>query len=127
VLAATYWRWRLQMSEQIAQRLDAGRFGVVALYVFGSTKNGTAGPGSDIDLLVHFRGSDEQQRDLLNWLEGWSFALDEVNFLRTGYRCDGLLDVHIVTDEDIAQRSSFAVKIGALTDAARELPIGKPA
>ena len=29
-----------------------------AFYVFGSTKNATAGPASDIDLLVHFRGDD---------------------------------------------------------------------
>jgi hypothetical protein len=47
-----------------------------------------------------------------------------MNFFRTGYRCDGLLDVHLITDIDIAQRSPYAVKIGAITDAARELPIG---
>ena len=28
-----------------------------AFYVFGSTKNATAGPGSDIDMLVHFAGT----------------------------------------------------------------------
>jgi pyruvate,water dikinase len=50
-------------------------------------------------------------------------SLGEVNFLRTGYRTDNLLDVHIVTDEDIANRTSYAVKIGAVTDAARELPL----
>ena len=44
------------MAERIAAELDRERFGVVALYLFGSVKNATAGPGSDIDLLVHFRG-----------------------------------------------------------------------
>jgi hypothetical protein len=34
-----------------------------------------------------------------------------------------LLDVHIVTDEDIAQHNSYAAKIGAVTDPARELPM----
>jgi len=96
---------------------------VVAMYVFGSTKNATAGPGSDIDMIVHFRGTDEERRDLANWLEGWSMCLAEVNYLRTGYRSHGLLDVHIVTDADIAERNSFAIKIGAITDAARELPL----
>jgi hypothetical protein len=34
-----------------------------------------------------------------------------------------LLDVHLVSDEDIARKSSFAVKIGAVTDSARPLPL----
>ena len=38
----------------------------------------------------------------------------------------GLLDVHLVTDEDIARRSSYAVKIGAITDAARPLRLSPP-
>ncbi|MCX6827304.1 MAG: hypothetical protein NTV06_08595, partial [candidate division Zixibacteria bacterium] len=91
-----------------------------------STKNATAGPSSDIDILIHFRGTNAQ-RDLLEfWLEGWNLCLSEMNYLRTGYRIEKLLDVHIVTDEDIDQKSSFAVKIGAVTDAARPLPLKNP-
>ncbi len=120
-----YWHWRQQMAERIAAELDPQRFGVVAMYIFGSTKNATAGPGSDIDLLVHFRGTAAQRQELAGWLEGWGLALAEMNYLRTGYRTPGLLDVHIVTDDDIANRTSYAVKIGAITDAARPLAIGK--
>ena len=119
-----FWRWRLQFAEHIAAETDAERFGVVAMYVFGSTKNATAGPGSDIDMLVHFRGSAEQRRDLETWMEGWSLCLGEMNYLRSGYRSRDLLDVHIVTDDDIARRTSYAVKIGAVTDAARPQPLG---
>ncbi len=119
-----YWRWRRQMAERIAAELDPQRFGVAALYLFGSVKNATAGPGSDIDLLVHVRGTAAQQRELRDWLDGWSRCLAEFNYQRTGYRTEGLLDVHLVTDEDIANRTSFAVKIGAVTDAAQELPLG---
>jgi len=126
VRPSRYWRWRLEMAEHIARSLAPERFGVVALYVFGSTKNGTAGPGSDLDLLVHFRGSEAQKQDLLTWLEGWSLALAEVNYLQTGYRRKGLLDVRLLTDEDIARRDSYALKIGAVTDAARELPLARP-
>jgi len=118
-----YWRWRQGMAEQIAAEMDPGRFGVVGLYLFGSTKNGTAGPGSDIDLLVHFRGTDEQEEDLMLWLEGWSLCLDEMNYMRTGYRSGGLLDVHIVTDDDIKKKSSYAAKIDAVTDAARPMKL----
>ncbi|MBP2681699.1 MAG: phosphoenolpyruvate synthase, partial [Candidatus Krumholzibacteriota bacterium] len=121
-----HWRWRLRMAEVIAQNLDPARFGVRAFYVFGSTKNTTAGPGSDVDIIVHFTGSEEQRDALTLWLEGWSRSLAEVNYLRTGYRMDGLLDVHYVTDDDIARRTSFAAKIDAVTDAARSLPLGKP-
>jgi pyruvate,water dikinase len=116
-----HWAWRLEMAEHIASLLDAGRFGVEALYVIGSTKNATAGPQSDIDLMVHFRGTKKQRQELLLWLQGWSQCLDEINYQRTGYRSGGLLDVHIITDEDIAKKTSYAVKIGAATDAARPL------
>jgi hypothetical protein len=72
---------------------------------------------------VHLReGADHGALDL--WLDGWSRALAEMNYLRTGYRSRGLLDVHYVTDADVAAQTSFAVKIGAVTDPARELPIG---
>lgn len=119
-----FWQWRLRMAEQLALRLEPGRFGVQAMYLIGSTVNATSGPGSDIDLLIHFRGTPQQRRELSLWLEGWSLSLDEFNYLRTGYSTDGLLDIHIVTDEDIEARTSFAVKIGAVTDPAMPLPMG---
>jgi len=121
------WIWRLKISEFIASQLDQERFGVEGFYVFGSTKNATAGMKSDIDILIHFRGSETQRKSLEIWLEGWSLCLDEMNYLRTGYRIGGLLDVHVVTDEDIANKTSYAVKIGAVTDAARPLPMKKHA
>jgi hypothetical protein len=118
-----YWAWRMKMAQHIAMQIDPVRFGVRGFYVFGSTKNATAGPDSDINVLIHFSGTDEQRRQLLLWLEGWSLCLDEMNFHKTGARLGGLLDVHIVTDEDIANKSSYALKIGAVTDAARSLPL----
>ncbi len=121
-----FWRWRYHMAEKIALHLDADLFGVHKCYIFGSTKNATAGPASDIDLLIHFRGTSKQERDLTNWLEGWSLTLSEMNYLKTGYHTDGLLDVHIITDEDIKNKTSYALKIGAVTDAAKELPLTRP-
>jgi len=118
-------QWRLCMADGIAATLDATAFGVQALYLFGSVKNGSAGPASDVDLLVHFRGDRDQRRHLMDWLNGWSEALARINFMKTGYQTDGLLDVHIITDEDIAARTSYAVRIDAVTDAARPLNIAK--
>jgi len=125
--AEDHWRWRTQMARRIAAHLDPERFGVKAVYLFGSAKNATSRSGSDLDLIVHFAGDDEQKKDLTNWLEGWSLSLAESNYLRTGYRSRGLLDVHYVSDEDIAAQTSYAVKINAVTDAAQALPLGTAA
>jgi predicted nucleotidyltransferase len=116
-----FWRWRMHMAEQIAAQLEPSRFGVKGVYVMGSTLNGTAGPCSDLDLLIHFNGTPDQRGELLLWLEGWSLSLSEMNYLRTGYNTGGLLDVHLITDEDITARTSYAVKINAVTDPARPL------
>ena len=121
-----HWRWRLRMVERIAKDLDPVRFGVKSLYVFGSVKNATAGPSSDIDLLIHDNGTGRKREELDLWLEGWSQSLAEMNYLRTGYRSKGLLDVHYVTDKDIERQTSFAVKIDAITDAARPLRLSGP-
>ena len=120
-----HWRWRLNFVEEIAEQMDPVRFGVKGMYLFGSTKNATAGPQSDIDLLIHFAGTKVQRKDLLDWLEGWSLCLSHMNYLRTGHKTEGLLNVHLVTDKDIRERTSYAVKIGALTDPARPIPLRK--
>ncbi len=120
-----YWRWRFNIAEQIAAMLNPVKFGVKGFYVFGSTKNATAGPGSDIDLLIHFAGTPEQRRELESWLDGWSLCLSEINYERTGMKSERMLDIHIVTDQDIANQDSYALKISAVTDAARPLPMGR--
>jgi hypothetical protein len=75
--------------------------------------------------LLQVEPDEERRRALALWLDGWSQSLAEMNYLRTGYQTDGLLDVHYVTDADIAGGGNpFAAKIGAITDAARPLPLG---
>jgi hypothetical protein len=118
------WRWRQNSAEMLASNIYPGQFGVKGIYLFGSTKNATAGPKSDIDLLIHFNGNKVQRRELMIWLQGWSLSFSQVNYLRTGTQTDGLLDIHIVTDEDIKKRTSYALKIGATHDPARPLRMG---
>jgi len=119
-----HWKWRLDIVKKIAGYLDPARFGVKAFYVFGSVKNSTAGPESDIDILIHFNGTDQQKSDLLLWLKAWSLGISEMNHLCSGVEAGTLLDIHLVTDEDIETRSSFAVKINAVSDAALPLEMG---
>jgi pyruvate,water dikinase len=120
-----YWQWRMNIATMIASKLDPQRFGIKAMYIFGSTKNATAGPGSDIDLIIHLEDGDSSRRKMLEtWFEGWNYAISEINYQRTGYKTENILDIHYVTDEDIKNKSSFAVKIGAVTDPARPLRLG---
>jgi len=117
------WQWRYKMAEEICNRLDFEKFGVKGFYLFGSSKNATSGPASDIDIIIHFIGNSHQQESLMDWLDGWSQALAVINEQRTGHKSEGLLDVHIVTNGDIKKKTSYAVKIGAITDAARPLKV----
>lgn len=117
-----HWKWRYQVSEKIAGMMDMERFGVESIYIIGSTKTGKAGPGSDIDLLVHFRGNDMQAKELKAWMEGWGLGLSELNYCKTGYRTTGsLIDFHIITDEDMRDQTSYAAMIGSIDNAARLL------
>lgn len=107
------------MAEQLEKEMDMVGFGVKEIYLFGSTDTESAGIGSDIDLLIHFIGNQQQREDLLHWLDGYSLALAKINYLRTGHFSNqGLLDVHIVTDEDIARKDSFASRIHSVMEPA---------
>lgn len=116
-----HWRWRLKFAQLLADRLDFKRFSVKAVYVIGSTKNAEAGPASDIDLIMHFNGDVQQRRELTAWVEGWGMALSEINYFRTGYQSSNMIDLHLITDEDIRNKNSYAVMIGSVNNSARML------
>ncbi|MCK9995847.1 MAG: nucleotidyltransferase domain-containing protein [Candidatus Krumholzibacteria bacterium] len=118
-----FWRWRFRMAERMVRSMDAARFGVEAVYLYGSVKNGTAEPESDIDLLVHFRGNAKQHELLDEWFRGWSQALQEMNFSRTGIRVEEMLDITYLSDDEVASGKGLAAKINAVTDAARMLQL----
>ena len=119
------WNWRLFMAKHIAKKLEPQRFGVKDFYVFGSTKNNTATESSDINLIIHFQGDKKQRHELELWLEGWGLSLETINFLKTGLKKKGMLDVHIITDKEIKAKDPFAMKINAVTDPARKLAMKK--
>lgn len=120
--ANQHWQWRLHMAAVYARPLNPEDFGVKAVYVIGSVKNAGSGPGSDLDLIIHFAGNNQQKQRLLDYTEGWSLCLAELNRQATGIESPaGLIDLHIVTDSDISAGNSFAIKIGAHTDPARKI------
>ncbi|MGE5112532.1 MAG: nucleotidyltransferase domain-containing protein, partial [Acidobacteriaceae bacterium] len=119
--APEHWRWRQRFAERIAASIDPVRFGVEAVYLFGSTELGNAGAGSDIDLIVVCGGDAQQKRNLQVWLEGWSLCLAEISFQLYGLPSTGLLDVRFLKPEQArAEVSAFAAAGKTL----QALPLG---
>lgn len=119
--APEHWRWRHRFAERIAASIDPVRFGVQAVYLYGSTELGQAGVGSDIDLIVVCGGDARQNSDLQVWLEGWSLCLAEISFQIYGLPSNGLLDVRFMDPEQAkAEIPSFLA--GGTT--LQPLPIG---
>jgi len=100
--------WRLRMADSIAANLDPQRFGVKAVYLHGTVFNKSAGPNSDIDLLIHFKGTNEQKKDLQLWLEGWNLCLSQINYNKSGFTISKFVDYTIVTDEILQKNSYFS-------------------
>ncbi len=109
-----HWSWRMRMAEKIALQVDAKKLGVKGMYIMGSTKNSTAQAGSDIDLIILFSGTAKQKRELSIWLEGWSLCLDEINYMRTGIKGSGLLDVTYINSQEIGKEEDILEKVEIL-------------
>jgi hypothetical protein len=118
------WKWRYRMAARLAARVDADKYGIKGMYIFGSSKNAIARNDSDIDLIIHVDGDPEKRREAELWFDGWSKCLAEINFLRNGtFFEEGILDCYFVTDEDVENRNSYAMKIGAPTNPAKPLQL----
>src|SRR5215472_16557554 len=122
--APEHWRWRQRFAERIAAAIDPVRFGVQAVYLFGSTEAGNAEAGSDIDLVVVRDGNDQQQRELQIWLDGWSLCLAEISFQLYGVPSQGLLDVKYLDPEEAKHEIPSFSRVGKTLQA---LPVGTAA
>lgn len=120
-----HWKWRHYMAEILAQQLDARRFGIEELYLAGSSGNTTAQAGSDIDLIINFAGTPEQKKELTAWLEGWSLCLDEYNYIRTGFKAGGLLDIHFVTQQELKDPILLQEKLNINVEGMKKLSLKK--
>jgi pyruvate,water dikinase len=115
------WRWHQRLAERLAARLDAQRFGVRAAYLLGSPQGAAAAPAGPLDLLLHVDGDPARRHDLELWLAGWSQAIAEMSWLRTGAERGHLLHAHFVTDDEVAAGQGLAARIDAPVDPARPL------
>lgn len=72
-------------------------------------------------MIVVSDADEQQQRDLWNWLEGWSLCLAEVSFQLYGLPSDGLLDVKFLNPE---QARSELLSFAAGGKTLQALPVG---
>ena len=49
--------------------------------------------------------------------------MDEINFIRTGYKAGGLLDIHFVSEEEISDPASLSISLNLNIDGLKELPL----
>jgi len=119
-----HFRWRQRMAERIAYHCGGQPWGVRGVYLLDETEAGEVSPDSPIKLIVHFLGGARQRKELETWLQGWSLSLAEMNYFRTGFHSEGLLDVYYLTDEKLRGERDVAARLKAPKDSVRELPLG---
>jgi hypothetical protein len=118
-------QWRLRMIEALAESLEPERFGVKGVYLFGTVFNETAGPNSDIDLLVRFDGTNRQRDELEIWIEGWNLCLSQINYNKSGYKINKIIDAYIMTDDMINEQPYYKDMIDSSKKTARKLVLGQ--
>jgi pyruvate,water dikinase len=120
-------RWRLRMAERIAYHCGGHAWGVRGVYFLDESEGGEIDPAGPIRLVIHFLGGGRQRKELETWLQGWSLSLAEVNYFRTGFHSEGLLDVHFLTDDKVRGEKDVAARLKVASDSVRELSLGPKA
>jgi len=120
-------RWRLRMAERIAFHCGGPPWGVRGVFYLDDKEGRDADPGDPIRLVIHFTGGGRQRKELETWLQGWSLSLAEMNYFRTGFHSEGLLDVHYLTDEKLRGEKDVAARLKVASDSVRELTLGPKA
>ncbi|HOW85538.1 MAG TPA: PEP/pyruvate-binding domain-containing protein [Candidatus Aminicenantes bacterium] len=116
-------RWRLRMAERLAYHCGTQKWEVRGVYYVEPSDGDEADPASPLRLVIHVLGGARQRKELETWLQGWSLSLAEMNYFRTGFHSDGLLDVRFLTDERVHGEKDVAARINALSNAVHELPL----
>jgi hypothetical protein len=117
-------RWRLRMAERIAFHCGDPKWGVRGVYVLDESDGRDIDPGAPIKLIILVQGGARLRKELETWLHGWSLSLAEMNYFRTGFHTDGLLEVRYLTDDKIRGEKDVAAGLNIRSDAVRELALG---
>lgn len=99
--------WRFRMAEAFTKSINLSKYNISGIYLAGSVFNSAAMPDSDIDIFIHSNCSQNLREEFLIWAEGWNSALSSINFNRTGYKVEKILDVTIVNDIEMESNQFF--------------------
>lgn len=111
---------RLAICMDAVNTLDFDLYQIKKIYLAGSVKKMCAGPGSDIDLIIHDEGNIECRNMIKTWFSAWSAAAKSnpanKNFIEIK---DELFELHFISDENIANNDSFAVMTKSVMNSAK--------
>lgn len=102
---ALQWRWSI--AEHFAKSVDKIKYGIQSIYLFGTVFNNSASANSDIDMLVISDNIELTRGEFFTWLDGWNQALSQVNFHKYGIHINKMIDLHIVSSEEISDKIYF--------------------
>jgi predicted nucleotidyltransferase len=107
-----HWKWLFGRAEDFATAIPLEDFGIHSVWLIGSVKSGMAGPCSDIDLVIHYDGNESNAEKIHIFTNGFASAVRVWRFNkdRTG-NTRSMIDVHLVTDQDIMNKTSFGIMI----------------
>ncbi len=118
------WELRMEIAERIAAYIKKGQYGLKSIYLFGTVFHKNASAGSDIDLLVHYDGQQQNLEKLKIWFEAWNYSLNEMIFNQTGLRLERFIDVIYITDDDLIENDYFANLIDPNSQNSKKLILG---
>ena len=114
----SHWEWRMRMANEICHYADFGDLQIQSVYIAGSTKNASAGPASDIDLIIVHTA--ENTIKITEYFRGWSHCLASWNEMRTGIKQkDGLLDIHLLHKNELGSANSWATMLKSSENSAK--------
>lgn len=114
---------RQRIIKNLSDVICLEKLGIKSIYLIGSTKNHTAKHKSDIDLILHCDDENiEKNRDkIITWFYAYEEALFQYNQDLVNEDKFKLFDLHLITDEDITKKNSFALMINSIDNNAKKI------
>lgn len=105
--------------KKMCKSIDLKEYGILAIYLIGSTKNQNAAAKSDIDLIIHFDGSLQSELKINSWFSAYNdFIYNFINEINNeGIK--EIFDIHLISDQDIERKTSYATMISSLENSAK--------
>ncbi|MDW7649916.1 MAG: nucleotidyltransferase domain-containing protein [Bacillota bacterium] len=116
---ATHSRLRYALAKGISGYLGSFDDNLQSVYVYGSTMDDNAGLSSDIDLIIQVKCKNGETKRALEILDSYLLISYRILLGNDEYRMNCMLDVHIVDEQDIKERTDY----GCLISSQHTIPV----